>query len=62
MTHYRIYLLGPTDKIISALDVNLIDDAQAQAKAASMAHDGQSVEVWQGARYICRLLAEKTAA
>ncbi len=56
MAHYRLYTLDGADHISGALDLDCADDAEAIGVAETR-HDGQAVELWNGARCVLRVEA-----
>ena len=51
---YRLYRLDGAGHIITAREVAALDDLAALAEAEKLC-DWQSIEVWQGARYVARV-------
>lgn len=61
MPEYRLYLLGPEDRIRSGFDFVAEDDIAAYAEAKRR-HHNHAVEVWSGARKVLRLDAKSNAS
>jgi hypothetical protein len=51
---YRLYCLNGMRKVASAEWIEA-DDDEAAIAAATVQHEGQECEVWQGKRLVCRL-------
>ena len=58
MTHYRIYLFGTDNHIFSVADVECDTDEAAKDAGKAMLRNGFAIEVWQAARYVCKLPLE----
>ena len=58
MTHYRIYLLGTDNHIFSVADVECDTDEAAKEAAKETLRNGFALEVWQAARYVCKIPLE----
>jgi hypothetical protein len=60
MPEYRIYVLSTPEKIDGPVrDIVCDSDEQALSRAAEYLRDGNYVEIWQGARMVRRLQADK---
>jgi hypothetical protein len=61
MANYRLYFIGADDHIVKAevIDCPTDDDAVAVARASSAEHS--AVEIWELARKVKRLCADRTA-
>ncbi|MDB5453517.1 MAG: hypothetical protein JWO33_2095 [Caulobacteraceae bacterium] len=51
MPAYRLYFLGDDGHIVSAVELDCVDDRQAISQAGAHA-DGRAVELWERARKI----------
>lgn len=49
--HYRAYLLSEQGGIVTFLDLDALDDADAEEQARHL-RDGYDVEVWQHSRKV----------
>lgn len=54
MPHYRLYTLGPGNRISQAVDLECETDAEAIEKARTL-HPHEPVELWQGKRLVKRI-------
>lgn len=55
MTSYRIYMLDPTGRTLTASDADCGSDARAFAWANITLGDDARAEIWQGARRVGRV-------
>lgn len=58
MNSYRLYVLGPQERLWDAQELQLSDDEAAVARADALRQDNYAVEVWTGERLVARLGAE----
>ncbi|UTP38562.1 hypothetical protein M9M90_15235 [Phenylobacterium sp. LH3H17] len=58
MNSYRLYVLGPQERLWDAQELQLSDDEAAVARADALRQDHCAVEVWSGERLVARLGAE----
>ncbi len=57
MPHYRIYLIGPDNRIQSGHDAECDTDLQAKRTALTIKGRGASAEIWQSTRIVDRVPA-----
>ena len=55
MTHYRIYILTPQERINEAREGVFPDDRAALAEAMQLRRDNFAAEVWAGKRLVGRI-------
>ncbi|WP_332701625.1 hypothetical protein [Devosia sp.] len=58
MNSYRLYVLGPQERLWDARELQFCDDEAALAQADTLRQDNCAVEVWTGERLVARLGAE----
>ncbi|MDP3855280.1 hypothetical protein [Phenylobacterium sp.] len=58
MNSYRLYVLGPQERVWEARELQFSNDEAALAQANALRLDNYAVEVWTGERLVARLGAE----
>lgn len=58
MNSYRLYVLGPQERVWDTRELQFCSDEAALAQADALRQDNYAVEVWTGERLVARLGAE----
>jgi len=61
MPYYRIYRIGPDNRIQSGHDVECLTEEQAKEAALEMIDPHSAAEIWHGTRLVARLPAQSAA-
>jgi hypothetical protein len=61
MPYYRIYRIGPDNRIQSGHDVECLTEEQAKEAALEMIDPHSAAEIWHGTRLVARLPAQSAS-